>query len=145
MGKYDYGFDEYLKKLEKIRRETPKAMEAELEKEQRQIRAAYRKRVKAGAKEKPSGRKHLRNGMQPTEVIRNGNDIEAALYNDYRKAPHYHLVERGHDLIRGRYFKKKIGRVRGKYYFRDTIKEMTPKIERQRRRMAYKAFQEVDK
>lgn len=145
MGKYDYGFDEYLKKLEKVRRETPLVMKEELEQEQKQIRAAYRRRVKAGAREKPDGRKHLRNGMQPTEVVKYRGDVEAALYNDYKKAPHYHLVERGHDLVRGRYFKKKIGRVRGKYYFRDTIKEMTPKIERQRRRMAYKAFQEVDK
>lgn len=139
MGKYDFGFDEYIAKLKATERRAPGLVIAELEKEQRQIKSAYRKRVRTEA-HIGNGKKHLHNGLRHTPVEKVSGIYEGGVYNDPKKAPHYHLVERGHrKVIHG----KTKGTVAGKFYFKRSVESLEPKIERQRRRMVQRMYEEL--
>lgn len=141
-GKYSYGFDEFLQKLDAIERNAPGRIAEELNKEGKQIIRAYRKRVRTEA-DIGKGKKHLHNGMDLIPAKRISTGWEAAVANNYLKAPHFHLVEHGHELILGRLSRTRAGTVGGKKYFKRSVEAEEPRLRRQRFRWAYKAFEEL--
>ena len=81
----------------------------------------------------------------------------AAIRNDYRKAPHAHLVENGHRLIKGAKKKvnkygnemnikgsgKVIGWVNGKFMYRNAISELEDELTHDAETMIEKTLKEV--
>lgn len=140
MGDDIKGLDEYLKKLQDCQKNAPGRIVDRIDKEAKTIRRMYRKRVKAEANEKKTGKKHLRLGMQILDTQKVGDSYEGYLANNPRKAPHYHLVEKGHRLVIGG---RELKKVKGKFYFKRTVEELTPKINKERERWAEKLYKEL--
>ena len=132
------GLDDYLKKLDMVQKKAPARIMDELDKEAKTIVRSYRKMIKVNAQENPKKkRNHLRNGMKYTET-------------EKKQGPHYHLVEHGHKLVKGKRGRKGepsqqrvIGQVKGKKYFFKTFTTLIPKIEKDREKLLNKAFKEL--
>lgn len=137
-----YGAKEFEEKLEVCQKRAPARIITYLEKEGKQIRTAYRKKLKQEAKSNPKKKlNHLRNGMQVNDVDKQqDNDYKNRLKMDYDISPHYHLVEYGHNVVRN---EKIFGRVKGKYYFKRTILDMEKKIEKQRHKLTDELYKEL--
>ena len=137
-----YGAKEFEEKLEVCQKRAPARIITYLEKEGKQIRTAYRKKLKQEAKSDPKKKlNHLRNGMQVNDVDKQqDNDYKNRLRMDYDISPHYHLVEYGHNVVRN---EKIFGRVKGKYYFKRTILDMEKKIEKQRHKLTDELYKEL--
>ena len=145
------GLDDYLKKLDMVQKKAPARIMDELDKEAKTIVRSYRKMIKVNAQENPKKkRNHLRNGMKYTETEKKQGEYEKGVFNDSKKAPHYHLVEHGHKLVKGKRGRKGepsqqrvIGQVKGKKYFFKTFTTLIPKIEKDREKLLNKAFKEL--
>lgn len=132
-----YGLDEFENKLDLVNKKAPARIMTYLEKEGTQLKTAYRKRLKKEAFENPKKKKnHLRKSLSIKNVKKVGTNVSKDYENDikidYKVAPHYHLVEHGHDIVRdGKVF----GRVKGKKYFKKTILDNEKKFEKQRHKL----------
>ena len=137
-----YGIKEFDERLGACQKRAPARIITYLEKEGKQIRTAYRKKLKQEAKSDPKKKlNHLRNGMQVNDVDKQqDNDYKNRLRMDYDISPHYHLVEYGHNVVRN---EKIFGRVKGKYYFKRTILDMEKKIEKQRHKLTDELYKEL--
>lgn len=136
-----YGAKEFEEKLEVCQKRAPARIITYLEKEGKQIRTAYRKKLKQEAKSNPKKkRNHLRDGLKVNDIDKKDNDYKNRLRMDYGISPHYHLVEYGHNVVRN---EKIFGRVKGKYYFKRTILDMEKKIEKQRHKLTEKLYKEL--
>lgn len=137
-----YGIKEFDERLETCQKRAPARIITYLEKEGKQIRTAYRKKLKQEAKSDPKKKlNHLRDGMQVNDVDKQqDNDYKNRLKMDYDISPHYHLVEYGHNVVRN---EKIFGRVKGKYYFKRTILDMEKKIEKQRHKLTDELYKEL--
>lgn len=128
------GMDEFLASVDKVQREAPGYLVDELRREARQVVNTYKRRVTP-----VSHTGNLKKGIEfkKDEVYKKGMDLEAYVYDNTKKAPHFHLVERGHDQVVGpRKDKggKVVGKVAGKYYFRNSVDENEEKFQRSRER-----------
>ena len=96
-----YGAKEFEEKLEVCQKRAPARIITYLEKEGKQIRTAYRKKLKQEAKSNPKKkRNHLRDGLKVNDIDKKDNDYKNRLRMDYGISPHYHLVEYGHAIVR---------------------------------------------
>ena len=58
----------------------------------------------------------------------------------YSAAPHAHLIEEGHRIVRGKNGAE-LGRVKGKFVFRDTANEFTEEFEENSQKMLEDLFE----
>lgn len=146
-SKYKYtgfdGMDEFIDAVDTIQREAPARLVKELRREARQVVNAYKKRVKP---HRITG--NLEKGIQfkKNDVYVRGQDYEAEIKDNSKKAPHFHLVERGHDqVVGGRKGKKGVvvGRVDGKYYFERTLEQEAPRLQASRERYIERIMKEL--
>lgn len=138
-----YGADAMVQALDACQKHAPARIMDELEAEAKLIRRLYRKRVKTEAKENTRTKKHLRLGMTYDQPEPDADGYKCEMYNNYKKAPHYHLVENGH--IMKSHSGKIIGYVEGKKYFARSMEEAEPKIDKQRDKFVDTVFKEVIK
>lgn len=145
MAKYKgfNGLDEYLDALDVCMRKAPGRCIEELRRESRQVVNAYRRRVKPH-----SITGNLAKGIKANKNIeKQGDKYNAFIEDNYKKAPHFHLVERGHDLVKGGRKGRGgrvIGKVQGKKYFEKTLEEEEPKLQKRRERELEKIFRELE-
>lgn len=150
MDKLD-GMDAYLKKLDMIQKKAPGRLIEHLDKEGRKVVSEYRKTVRQNAYENPNKQKgHLRTGMKTTFTEKKNGNYEKGIYNDSKKAPHYHLVEYGHKLVKGTRptkgalsTQKVIGVVKPKRYFYKSFVKSIHKIEKGREKLISKLYKEL--
>lgn len=69
----------------------------------------------------------------------------AAIRNNYRKAPHAHLIEEGHDIYRGKKGKGGVhkGFVQGKFVYRNAVNALADELEKDAEQTRDKVLQEV--
>lgn len=146
-NKYKYtgfsGMDEFIDAVDTIQRLAPARIVKELRRESRQVVNAYRKRVKP---HRING--NLEKGIvfRKNDVYVRGDDYESEIKDNLRKAPHFHLVERGHDQVVGGKKGKTgvvVGRVEGKYYFENTLKAEEPRLQASRERYIERILKEL--
>ena len=146
-SKYKYtgvnGMEEFIDAVDTIQREAPARLVKELRREGRQVVNAYKKRVKP---HRHTG--NLEKGIEfkKDDVYMRGTDFEAEIKDNLKKAPHFHLVERGHDQVVGGKKGKKgvvVGRVDGKYYFDRTFDQEAPRLQKSRERYIERILKEL--
>lgn len=137
------GMDEYLAALDTCMEKAPGRVADELIREGRQVVTAYRRAVKPHRK---TGR--LSSGMRYQKgVTKKGDSYANTVYNEARRAPHFHLVEYGHEQVLGGKKGKRgivVGRVDGLHLFENTIDREEPKLMKSRERMVEKLFRELE-
>lgn len=135
--------DEFIDAVDTIQREAPARLVKELRREARQVVNSYKKRVKP---HRHTG--NLEKGIEfkKDDVYMRGTDFDAEIKDNLKKAPHFHLVERGHDQVVGGKKGKKgvvVGRVDGKYYFEDTFDREAPRLQASRERYIERILKEL--
>lgn len=145
MAKYKgfEGMDEFLDAIDTIQQKAPGRLISELERESRQVVSTYKRRVKP---HRITG--NLEKGIEFNKkdiYVKNG-DFESAIKDNLKKAPHFHLVERGHDQVVGGKKDKTgvvVGRVDGKFYFEQSLKEEEPRLQKKRERYIERILKEL--
>ena len=147
VSKYKYtgfnGMDEFIDAVDTIQREAPGRLVKELRREARQVVNSYKKRVKP---HRITGNLEKAIEFKKNDVYVRGSDFEAEIKDNLRKAPHFHLVERGHDqVVGGRKGKTGVvvGHVQGRYYFENTLKAEEPRLQASRERYIERILKEL--
>ena len=110
-------FDEFMSRIKEVEKEFPKTSEQYL----RRIGNKLKKKAKGATpvgKQKKADKKRMKNRW--SSKIAGGLGDFGLEYQLHSKAPHFHLVERGHILYTHKKYK---GYVQGKYFFRKTADE----------------------
>lgn len=92
------GFDDLNEALGVAQKQFPASAEKILKKEARNLTKDIKKNVaeRINGHGKKAG--SLERGFKPGRVILRGSNYTSAVVSDHKIAPHYHLVEEGHEL-----------------------------------------------
>ena len=110
------GLDELEKDLREAIAEYPVTMKEGLRDIAKDFRKSCRSKTPNGSNHKGAAKTKLRRKFG-IKMMDDGNATAALVYNSAR---HFHLVENGHDLVRGGH---KVGWVPGKHMMQNTQKE----------------------
>ena len=115
------GLDELEKDLMKAQEEFPKEMRSELRKIANEFKRECIKKTPQAQHHRGNPKSALRK-KYGTRTIQNDDETLALVFNS---APHFHLVEKGHELVKNG---KTIGWVPGKHMMEQTRNEFAPKV-----------------
>ena len=129
------GLTEYADKLKRVEKEMPDLLIKCIDRNSRRIKKKYKSMIPT------NGTGNLAKGMKVVKAVPQHGTWEGGLKNDSRKAPHFHLVEKGHKLVKG---KKIIGKVNGKYYLKKAYMMNESAIKRDVKRTIKKGMRVIE-
>lgn len=138
------GMDEFLDALDTCMEKAPGRCMEELKSEGNSLARAYKKRI---APHRITG--NLAKGMNfdKNDIRKENGSYVGFIKNDDRKAPHFHLVEYGHDMVKGG---PKgggghvVGHVKGKLYLAKTLAAEEKRLQKKRERAIEKILRELE-
>ena len=132
------GMDELMRDFERLINRYPDKADELLTKEMRQLRKKVTKRMKQEKKSRKKSKRPLENAgtykISPVLGMGSRRYIEMGA-----KAPHFHLVERGHNLVLGG---RTVKHVEGTKYFERTVTEHEEELPRVVERMVAELLRE---
>lgn len=113
------GLEELAEDLQRLTSKYPDKAGDLLRVEARTLRQKVARRMQREKKSRKKTKKPLENvgsyKVSPVQGLGHAQYVEISA-----KAPHFHLVEHGHDLVRGG---QTVGHVQGTHYFENTVRE----------------------
>lgn len=129
------GLAEFQEKVKLVEKKAPDRILKELDKQGRKLKKAAVANTPVGKGTKRKISKSYK--LLKTERV--GSGFEKGITN---KSPHYHLVERGHNIVRKK-GQPPVGYVPGKFFFEKTIQEMEQPMNRDLRAWLDELYKEL--
>lgn len=130
------GLDEFEKEIAQITKRYPDAVEKHVSSLARKLKKFVKEETPQGKEDKKANKK-LINNYKVDPVKKSGKDYYAEFYS---KSPHFHLVDRGHWLVKNG---KRIRYVHGKNMLKKGVKKLDDMVVKDTERWIKKVTREL--